>query len=354
MTRRDPVKGRGTATPIANRFARIRKEAAEDGWPRDDEDNSSPDTELIEDRSRTVISYNTSPDIPFDRSLNPYRGCEHGCIYCYARPTHAWLDLSPGIDFETRIIYKPRAAELLDKALRAPGYRCRPMGLGTNTDPWQPAERRLGITRGVLEVLDAFNHPVTIVTKSSGIERDIDILSGMAERDLVCAHVSITSLDAGLSRKMEPRAAAPARRLKTLSRLHAAGVPVGVIVAPVIPFLNDGQLEAVLEAARGAGARFAHFIFIRLPLEVAPLFRDWLDDHYPLKAEHIMNRIRDSRGGADYRAEFGERLRGRGAYAEVIAQRFDMMKRRMGFEVEPPLDCARFAVPGSGKQLTLF
>ncbi len=354
MNRRSPVKGRGTTTDTANRYRSRVVEAVDDGWPRDDEIAPAPRTELIRDPSRSVISYNQSPDIPFDRSINPYRGCEHGCIYCYARPTHAWLDYSPGVDFETKILYKPDAARLLEAELSKRGYVPRPIGLGTNTDPWQPAERRLGVTRSILQVLDAFNHPLMIVTKSAGIERDIDILSSMAQRELVQVNVSVTSLDADLSRKMEPRAASPRRRLKTIERLAAAGIPTGVIVAPIIPFLNDDDVEAILQAARLAGARYAHYIFIRLPLEVAPLFREWLDTHYPLKASHVMNRIRDSRGGTDYRSGFGKRMKGEGVYAALLRQRFGAAHRRLGFTADPPLDCARFAVPGTAKQLSLL
>jgi DNA repair photolyase len=348
------LKGRGTATRTANRYQSLVAEAVDDGWPRDDNVGDGVNTELIPDPARSVISYNKSPDVPFDRSINPYRGCEHGCIYCYARPTHAWLDLSPGIDFETKILFKAQAAELLRGELARPGYVPLPMGLGTNTDPWQPAERKLKITRSILEVLDAFNHPITVVTKSAGIERDIDILARMAARGLCLVHVSVTSLDPGLSRKLEPRAASPFRRLKTVERLAAAGIPAGVIVAPVIPFLNDGDVEAILENARSAGARYAHYILVRLPLEVSPLFREWLDLHYPLKATHIMNRIRDTRGGEDYQSEFGTRRRGSGIYAEMLAQRFGRARRRLGFSKEPDLDCGSFRDPDAARQLPLF
>lgn len=354
MRKNAPVKGRGTTTSTANRYTRRVVEDVDDGWPRDDDVPPAPRTALIRDPSRTVISYNESPDIPFDRAINPYRGCEHGCIYCYARPTHAWLDLSPGIDFETKILYKPDAAARLEKELSKPGYVPRPIGLGTNTDPWQPAERRLGITRSILEVLDAFNHPLMIVTKSAGIERDADILASMAARGLVQANVSVTSLDEALTRNMEPRAASPRRRLKVIERLSLAGVPTGVIVAPVIPMLNDEDIEKILEAARAAGARYAHYIFIRLPLEVAPLFREWLDDHHPLRAAHVMSRIRDSRGGRDYQSGFGRRMRGQGVYADLVRQRFGAAHRRLGFVDDPTLDCTRFAVPGAAEQLSIF
>jgi len=354
LPRPAPLRGRGTTTPVANRYANLRVETVDDGWPLDDDPVQPPDTVLIEDPSRSVISYNDSPDIPFDRAINPYRGCEHGCIYCYARPSHAWLDLSPGIEFETKILYKPRAAELLAESLRSRNYRCRPMGLGSNTDPWQPAERRLRITRGILEVLEAFNHPVTIVTKAAAIERDLDILSAMAARSLVRVHLSVTSLDAALTRKLEPRTAAPTRRLKTIERLAAAGIPVGVMVAPVIPFLNDAELEVILDAAHAAGAGFAYWGLIRLPREVAGLFREWLEDHHPLKAAHVMSRIRDLRGGADNVSEFGERMRGTGAYAELLARRFERASRKLGFRPPPALDCESFRLPGEPRQLSLF
>ena len=348
------VSGRGSMTFVANRFASIRSVPEDDGEWTDDTWVARPETQLIEDPARTVISYNDSPDVPFDRSINPYRGCEHGCIYCYARPSHAWLDLSPGLDFETRILFKPRAAELLDKALRASGYRCRPMGLGSNTDPWQPAERKLRISRSILKVLDAFNHPVTIVTKAAAIERDLDILASMALRNLVCVNISVTSLDAGLVRKLEPRTATPVRRLKTISRLADAGIPVGVIVAPVIPFLNDAELEDILGASREAGATFAHWGLVRLPGEVADLFCGWLEDHYPLKAAHVMSRIRQMHHEAANRSKFGERMRGSGVFAELTTQRFRIASRKRGFQSPPALDCDAFQPPGSGRQLTLF
>jgi DNA repair photolyase len=349
-----PVSGRGTMTNVANRFANVRSVPEDDGWWHDDVSSARIETRWIADPARTVISHNDSPDVPFDRSINPYRGCEHGCIYCYARPSHAWLDLSPGIDFETRILFKPRAAELLDKALRARGYRCRPIGLGSNTDPWQPAERKLRISRSILTVLDAFNHPVTIVTKAAAIERDIDILASMALRNLVCVNISVTSLDGGLIRKLEPRSATPARRLKTISRLADAGIPVGVIVAPVIPFLNDAELEAILGASRQAGATFAHWGLIRLPGEVADLFRGWLEDHFPLKAEHVMSRIHQMRDGDPNGSQFGTRMRGTGVFAELMAQRFRAASRKWGFQDPPALDCNAFQPPACERQLTLF
>ena len=348
------IKGRGVATSIHNRYAAWERESVDDGWPPDEDGDGAPRTELLLDPSRSVVTYNQSPDVPFDRSINPYRGCEHGCVYCYARPTHAWLDLSPGIDFETKIFYKPDAARLLRAELSRPGYRCRPIGLGTNTDPWQLAERRLGVTRAILEVLREFEHPLTIVTKSTGIERDIDVLSDMASRDLVLVYVSICTLDAELSRRMEPRAAAPTRKLRAIERLAGAGVPVGVLVAPVIPVLNDAEIETILERAYEAGARFAHYTLLRLPLEVSPLFREWLDLHYPMKKQHVMNRVNDVHGGKDNRAEFGLRMRGAGVYADLVRQRFDRRRARCGYRPDPELDASRFRVPGRAMQLEMF
>ena len=336
-----------------NRFSQLRAEAVDDGWT-EPEQESVIRTHLMQDPSRSLISWNNSPDLPFDRSINPFKGCEHGCIYCFARPTHAYLDLSPGLDFETRIFFKPNAAELLRRELSSKSYRCAPIGIGTNTDPWQPAERKLGITRQILEVLSEFNHPVTIVTKSTGIERDLDILQSLAERGLVLVHMSICTLDTTLSRRMEPRAAAPGSKLVTLEKLVARGIPTGLIFAPVIPVLNDSEIERVLESSAAAGASFAHYIMLRLPHEVAPLFRSWLEEFYPLKKDHIMNRVQDLRGGKDYRASFGERLRGRGVFARLIEDRFNKARERLSFGPEPELDTSQFQVPGTPDQLTLF
>ncbi|HGG60514.1 MAG TPA: PA0069 family radical SAM protein, partial [Gammaproteobacteria bacterium] len=294
------------------------------------------------DASRGVIAWNESPDVPFDRSINPYRGCEHGCIYCFARPTHAWLDYSPGLDFETKIVYKADAPSLLKKALEKKSYVCQPIALGVNTDAYQPAERHLNITRSVLQVLDRSHHPVGIVTKSALIERDLDILASLAERRLCHVMISLTTLDKTLARRMEPRAAAPHRRLRTIERLRAGGIPVGVMVAPVIPALNDQELETLLETARNAGAMDAGYVIIRLPLEVKTLFKVWLDEHYPLKAERIMNRIRDLRGGKEYDARFGKRMSGEGVYAQLIKKRFDAAVKKYGFPGLPSFDTTAF------------
>ena len=350
-----PIKGRGAVSNASGRFEASRREAFDDGW-ESPLDETRPQTEVQADSSRSVLVYNQSPDLPFDRSINPYRGCEHGCIYCFARPTHAYLGLSPGLDFETRLFSKPDAAALLEKALRKPGYRPATLALGVNTDAYQPVERRLGITRSVLEVLQRFRHPLAIVTKSALVERDLDILREMASDHLVSVHISVTTLDGALARKLEPRAAAPHRRLQTINRLAAAGVPVSVLAAPVIPVLTDPELDAILSAARDAGAQSASYILLRLPLEVSPLFRQWLEAHYPLKAKHVMTRVRDTRGGKDYDSRFGVRMRGSGAFAEIIAQRFALACRKLGLQPRDyDLDCGAFRVPSkSGDQLDLF
>ena len=368
-------KGRGALSNATGRFERITREDFDDGWddgrehdradgrddahdPDRDRDDMPPPklrTTLTADASRRIISYNDSPDIPFDRSINPYRGCEHGCIYCYARPSHAYLGFSPGLDFETRLVFKPDAAPLLRAELARPGYACAPIALGSNTDPYQPVERDLGITRSVLEVLAACGHPVTIVTKSSRVERDIDILAAMAGDNRCSVSVSVTTLDRSLARRMEPRASAPHRRLETVRRLIAAGIPTGVMAAPMIPFLNDSELEAILERAREAGALGASYTMLRLPLEIADLFREWLAEHYPDRAGRVMERVRDTRGGKDYDSTFGRRMRGTGPVAELLAKRFRLAVKRLGFPGFPDLDCSGFVapVPQDG-QLPLF
>jgi DNA repair photolyase len=312
-------------------------------------------TRLQADQSRSVITYNQSPDVPFDRSINPYRGCEHGCVYCFARPTHAYLDCSPGLDFETRIFYRPHAAELLQKELCKKSYRCRPIALGVNTDAYQPFERKLGITRSLLNVLRDYRHPVGIITKSALVERDMDILADMAARRLVHVTVSVTTLDKHLARTLEPRAAAPRRRLETVARLAEAGIPVGVLVAPVIPFLNDSDIETILEQVREAGALSAGYTMIRLPLEVKELFRDWLDRNMPDRAEHVMKRIRGLRGGRDNDSTFGRRMTGTGVFADLIRQRFAVAVERLAFPGLPAFDCALFGPPVTMRpQLPLF
>ncbi len=352
---RAPTKGRGSITNRSGRFERLAREPFDDGWDTLEEAIPKLHTTLTPDSARRALSYNESPDVPFDRSVNPYRGCEHGCIYCYARPTHAWLGLSPGLDFESRLLYKPRAAELLRDELARPGYACAPIALGANTDAYQPCERRFGITRQVLEVLAETSHPVRIITKSALVERDLDLLAPMAENGLCMVHVSITSLDRALTRLLEPRAAAPQRRLRTIRALSEAGVPVGVLAAPVIPALTDAELETVLGEARAAGALAARYTMIRLPLELAGLFGEWLTEHYPLKANRVLQRIRDTRGGKTYDAGFGQRMRGTGPVADLVARRFELACARLGFPGEPELDPTRFRPPGNpAAQLSLW
>ncbi len=353
---RPAIRGRGTALNPEGRFEDRTRGDVDDGWAAEDE-SPSPRTELYVEHARSIISRNASPDLPFDQSLNPYRGCEHGCVYCYARPAHAYMDLSPGLDFETKLFYKPDAAVLLERELRNPRYRPRLISLGANTDPYQPVERQLQITRQILEVLARFRHPVVIVTKGAAmIRRDIDLLTDLARDDLVEVAVSVTTLDPELKRRLEPRAASPGLRLKVLEQLAAAGVPTRVMFSPVIPFINDAELEQVLEAAAGVGVRSASYIMLRLPYEVKALFADWLQVHYPLKAEHVMSLVRQMRGGADNDSRFGRRMRGQGQYAELIAQRFRLACRRLGLNrgSGPALSVDRFRVPEpDGPQLAL-
>ena len=368
-------KGRGALSNATGRFERITREDFDDGWgdgreddrtegrehgrnqDRDWDDVPPPKlrTTLTPDATRRIISYNDSPDLPFDRSINPYRGCEHGCIYCYARPSHAYLGFSPGLDFETRLVFKPDAAALLRAELARPGYTCAPIALGSNTDPYQPVERDLGITRAVLEVLAECGHPVMIVTKSARVERDIDILGAMAGANLCSVAVSVTTLDRSLARRMEPRASAPHRRLETVRRLSRAGVPTEVMAAPMIPFLNDGELETILEHAREAGALGASYTMLRLPLEIADLFREWLAEHYPDRAGRVMERVRDTRRGKDYDSTFGQRMSGTGPVAELIEKRFRLAVKRLEFPGFPALDSSGFVPPAPERgQLALF
>jgi DNA repair photolyase len=337
-----------------NRYAHRTTEAVEDGWHQEPEPEQIA-TELIVDASRSVITRNDSPDIPFDQSINPYRGCEHGCIFCYARPTHAYLDLSPGLDFETKLLYKPRAAELLREELSLPGYRCRFIMLGSNTDPYQPAERRLGITRSILEVLDETDHPVSITTRSTLVLRDIDLLSRMAGKGLASVQVSITTFDHTLKRSLEPRSASSLARLQVIRELSAAGVPVSVMAAPMIPAVNDSELETILERATEAGATRAAYTLLRLPLEVKDLFREWLAQHLPDRAAHVMSLIQDARGGKDNDPRFGARMKGQGAWAQLLSDRFRLASRRLGLEAsrESGLDGSRFRPPRSTPQMEL-
>lgn len=327
------------------RFESLRRESADDGWWRESDD-PAPATVVVPDAAKTVIVYNTSPDLPYDRSINPYRGCEHGCAYCFARPTHAYLGLSPGLDFETRIACKFDAAECLRAELAHPRYRPAPVAVGINTDAWQPLERRLGITRGVLEVLHAAHHPLSIVTKSALVLRDIDLLADMARLGLAHVAVSITTLDAGLARALEPRAPSPARRLEVIGELAAAGIPVTVMVAPLIPALTDHELESILAAAARVGATGGGYILLRLPHEVKPLFAAWLQAHRPGRAEHVFSLMRQLHGGKEYDSAFGQRQRGSGPLATVITQRYRAALRRCGLDRPAlPLDCTRFVPP---------
>ena len=357
----DP-KGRGTLVPVASRFEGRAREAFDDGWgsleQQVHEIDLAPATQVIEEHARTILARNDSPDIAFDLSVNPYRGCEHGCVYCFARPTHAFLDLSPGLDFETRIVAKVNAAERLREAFARPGYTPRLLNLGSATDAYQPAERRLRITRRVIEVLAECEHPFSIVTKSAGIERDLDLLAPLAERRLTAAYVSLTTQDGALARIMEPRAAAPQRRLRTIETLARAGIPVGVSVSPIIPFVNEPELERILEAAAGAGASSAFTVVLRLPWEVNPIFQRWLERHFPDRAARVMARVREIHGGRDYDARFGARLRGQGVWADLLAQRMSKCCARLGLNRERAgLDLTQFRRPRAplqGAQRDLF
>lgn len=363
----DPIRpdqpriGRGAISNPGGRFERLNNTAIDDGWRTTQDDDPLPrlDTTVTFDQSKTIIARNDSPDIGFDRSINPYRGCEHGCIYCFARPTHAWLGLSPGLDFETKLFAKPNAAGLLERELTRPGYEARPIAMGTNTDPYQQSERRMKITRSILEVLAAHDHPVSIVTKSALVTRDLDLLAPMAAKGLATVGVSVTTLDAELATAMEPRAARPERRLETIKMLAAAGIPVTVMVAPVIPALTDHELEAILIRARQAGAVHASYILLRLPLELKDLFGEWLTTHRPDRKQRILNRLREMRGGELYESRFGARMRGRGNDAKLLEERFRMTCRQQGYtEDRSQLDSSRFQKPNLQEirdgQLNLF
>jgi DNA repair photolyase len=347
---RGPVKGRGTVWAIEHRYARSSGESYDDGWgtleQAASEERIAPETTVIEEHVKSILSRNNSPDLSFDLSINPYRGCEHGCVYCFARPTHSYLGLSPGLDFETRIIAKVNAAERLREALAARGYQPSPINIGAATDAYQPIERKLLITRGLIEVMAECAHPFSLVTKSSGVERDLDLVAPMAARGLVEVYVSVTSLDPALARMLEPRAAAPHRRIKTIEALARAGVPVGVSVSPIIPFINEPEIERILEVAAGAGATSAFGIVVRLPWEVNPIFQRWLDQHFPDRAARVMARIREMRGGRDYDASFASRMRGEGVWAQLIAQRLAKARRRFGLDRERrALDVTQFRKP---------
>jgi DNA repair photolyase len=353
----DAIKGRGAATQLPHRFSVDVRHDYDDGWGTLEDQagqGGAPKTEVIWEDVRSVISANDSPDIDFDRSINPYRGCEHGCIYCYARPTHSYLNLSPGLDFETKIIAKRNIAAVLRAELSKKGYQPRPLAIGTATDCYQPVERELRLTRSVIEQMHESRHAFSMVTKSSGVERDLDLLVPMAQQKLVAVYVTLTTLDAELTRKLEPRAAAPHRRLRTIRTLAEHGIPVGVSLAPQIPFLTE-DMEQVLEAAWEAGARSAFYHVLRLPWEVSPLFREWLQLHYPQRADRIMARIHDMRGGKDYDSDFATRMKGSGPWAELIAQRFRKASTRLGFNrVRVDLDLSAFRRPGAAGQSMLF
>jgi DNA repair photolyase len=358
------AKLRGALSQIQGRFETEARSPFDDGWTEEEIDKEFKTT-VTDERARSIISRNDSPDIPFEQSINPYRGCEHGCIYCYARPSHAYLELSPGLDFETKLFAKTNAVELLKKELSKRGYRASPMAFGTNTDCYQPIERRYQVMRGLLQVLADCDHPLTIVTKSALIERDIDLLAPMAKKNLVKAFISITTLDHRLARALEPRAASPGRRVDALRALAAAGIPCGVMVAPLIPALTDSSMEAVLEAAAGAGATMAGWILLRLPNEVRPLFKEWLAAHQPQRADHVISLIRQSRGGRENDPNFGSRMTGSGNFVGLIGKRFDLACNRLGLNSEDNhmasrggLDCTLFRPPQdpaqTGGQMGLF
>jgi DNA repair photolyase len=351
----DRRRGRGAVSNPSGRYEPARREGFDDGWNLEEELPPLP-TEVIIEKPRTIITKNDSPDIGYDRSINPYRGCEHGCSYCFARPTHAYQGLSSGLDFETKIFAKPSAPELLEKELRAPSYRPSTIAIGSNTDPYQPVERRFRIMRGILEVLNRANHPVGIVTKSALITRDIDILSQMADRQLAKVAISITTLDPKLARAMEPRAATPAKRLETVRRLAEAGIPVTVLVAPIIPAINDHEIEAILKAAHAAGATEAGYVLLRLPHDLKELMRDWLTEHYPDKLNHVFSLLQEAHGGKDYDAQWGMRQTGVGPYAWMIGRRFETAAERLGLNkrsLKLRTDLFRPPVQETG-QLSLF
>jgi DNA repair photolyase len=350
LAARGPTKGRGTVWAIEHRYSRLASESFDDGWGTLDqeatEERLPPATTIIEERVKSILSGNDSPDVAFDLSVNPYRGCEHGCVYCFARPTHSYLNMSPGLDFETRIIAKVNAAERLREAFASRAYEATSLNVGSATDAYQPIERKLGITRAVIEVLAECSHPFSLVTKSSGIERDLDLIAPMAARGLVGIYVSVTSLDPALARILEPRAAAPHRRLKTIEALAKAGVPVGVSVSPMIPFINEPEIERILEAASSAGASSAFGIVLRLPWEVNPIFQRWLDQHFPDRAARVMARMREMRGGRDYDSSFGSRMKGEGVWAQLLQQRLAKAKKRFGLDRErAALDLSQFQKP---------
>jgi DNA repair photolyase len=348
------MPGHGALSNPAGRFERHSTEAVDDGWFQEAATDGPPLTVTAE-HARALITTNDSPDIPFEQSINPYRGCSHACVYCYARPSHAYMGLSAGLDFETKLFYKADAAELLQRELARPGYRCKPITLGANTDPYQPIERQLRLTRAILEVLAACRHPVTIITKSALVLRELDLLSVLAKDHLVQVGISITTLDAELKRRMEPQTASPAARLRTVRELTAAGIPAGVLVAPVIPALTDHEMERILEAAAAAGARWAGYVLLRLPYELRALFSEWLDAHYPDRAAHVLSLIRQMRNGRENDPRFGTRMRGEGPFADMLRVRFQAACRRTGLNTgrDASLEVGHFRRPGGSAQLTL-
>lgn len=352
----EAVKGRGATINVEGRFEQWHRDAADDGWFQDPGDEPTrPKTVIAIEQAKGIISRHNSPDVGFAQSINPYRGCSNGCVYCFARPTHAYLGLSPGLDFETRLSAKTNAAQKLREELARPGYRCQPLTIAVNTDAYQTIERELKITRSILEVAHETWNPVSLITKCALIERDIDLLAPMAKNNLAHVTLSVTTLDHEISRRMEPRTSAPARRLLAIKRLTEAGIPVNVNIAPVIPFLTDAELEPIMEAAAKAGAISAGYVLVRLPWEVKPIFKDWLEKHFPLKAAHVMSRIRDMRGGRENDPNFGSRMVGQGEFAELLAQRFRKAEKRFGLDKPwPELDCSRFVPPSVSGQGSLF
>lgn len=351
-----PIKGRGAISNAASRFSQYAAQASHDGWDIEEDPLPPVQTTLIAEHAKTILSRNDSPDIPFEYSLNCYRGCQHGCIYCYARPSHAYHGLSPGLDFETRLFYKPDAARLLRAELAKPGFRPSPINLGGNTDPYQPCEKTLRLTRQVIEVLQEARCPFALVTKGTLVLRDLDLLAALARQQLVAVYISLTTLDAATKRVLEPQAASPAARLRVIRRLADAGVPVGVNASPMIPFINDQELEELLAEAKAAGAIRASTILVRLPRELSPLFREWLQAHFPERAGRVMHAIRSAHGGNDYSAEWGMRFRGTGPIADLLRQRFTLACRRLGLLTGEriPLDISRFRPPSPAGQGSLF
>lgn len=352
---KNTIKNRGTESAIEGRFETTTKEIFYDSWDTeifDEEPLPTLETTLLLEKAKSIITRNDSPDISFDQSINPYRGCEHGCIYCYARPSHAYMNLSPGIDFESKIFYKKDAALLLEKEINKSSYVCKPIVIGANTDPYQPAESKLKITRGLLEIANQYNHPIAIITKSSLVERDIDLLKNLAQKNLVKVAITITTLSVPLKKILEPRASAPSARLRVIRHLSTQGIPVTVMAAPMIPMINDMELERILKAAKNAGASYAGYTFIRLPYEVKDLFKEWLETHYPDRAEHVMSLIKQSRGGKEYDATFGKRMRGEGEFANLINARFKLACKKQQLNAAPSvrLDTTLFRKKDNKKQ----